>query len=105
MPADIEDMLTRAEVLHTCPYYATRQAVPDSELVVLPYNMLFHKPTRESLGIDLKGHIVICDEAHNVIETVASLNSPEVTLQQVRFHSNQTLTPDVASPISTQTIS
>jgi len=38
-----------------CPYYGSRTALPAAELVVAPYNAIFHKSTREAFGIDLKG--------------------------------------------------
>lgn len=33
--------------------------------MTLPYNLLLSKTAREALGIDLRGHIVIVDEAHS----------------------------------------
>lgn len=45
--------------------------------------MLLHKNTRESLGISLKGNIVIIDEAHNLVEAINSIYSNTVTLAQV----------------------
>ena len=35
------------------------------QLVTLPYNLLLHKTSREVLGIDLRGHVIIVDEAHS----------------------------------------
>jgi len=46
--------------------------------------MLLHKPTRESLGIDVKNNIVIIDEAHNLIDTINNLYSVEVTAAKAR---------------------
>jgi chromosome transmission fidelity protein 1 len=69
------------------------------QLVVLPYQSLFHSPTRESLGISLKGHIVIVDEvflacvcqgshacaqAHNLIESLNEMYSVVLTGCQVQ---------------------
>ena len=42
-----------------CPYYGSRKAVNDAELVLLPYNLLFMKSARESVGINLKNNILI----------------------------------------------
>ena len=39
---------------------------------------------RDSLGLDLRGSVVILDEAHNIIETVSSVHSAQVTGQQVK---------------------
>ena len=51
--------------------------------MVLPYNLLLHKATREACGIKLAGNIVIVDEAHNLTDTISSIHSVEVTMIQV----------------------
>lgn len=35
------------------------------QLVTLPYNLLLKKSAREALGINLKDHIILIDEAHS----------------------------------------
>ncbi|KAH7918788.1 DNA repair helicase [Leucogyrophana mollusca] len=74
-PKDIEDLATAGRNAQTCPYYGSRKAIPQAELVTLPYNLLLQKTAREALGIDLTGQIVIIDEAHNLIPTLLSLSS------------------------------
>jgi len=54
-----------------------------NQLVVLPYNILLHKSTREACGIQLDGNVVIIDEAHNLIDTISSVHSIEITGSQV----------------------
>jgi hypothetical protein len=66
-----------------CPYYAGRAALPGAQLVGLPYAMLLHERTRQSLGIDLKGHVVIVDEAHNLVDALAALHSVTLSLDDV----------------------
>ncbi len=66
-----------------CPYYGARYAIPSAEIVALPYNILFQKETRESFNINLKNQIVIIDEAHNLIDTISSIHSVEITDQHV----------------------
>ena len=51
---DLEQMVTAGRGGSACPYYAARAAVQDAELVVLPYNTLLHKGTREASRICLK---------------------------------------------------
>ncbi|EUC60281.1 ATP-dependent DNA helicase CHL1, partial [Rhizoctonia solani AG-3 Rhs1AP] len=63
-PKDIEDLETLGRHTATCPYYGTRRAIKQAELVTLPYNLLLQKRAREALGIDLTDQIVIVDEAH-----------------------------------------
>lgn len=45
--------------------------------------MLLHKDTRESLGIELQGNIVILDEAHNIIDAINNMYSVELNQIQV----------------------
>ncbi len=71
------------EKKRACPYYGTRAAIASAELVALPYNMLLHKSTRESLGIELKGNIVVVDEAHNLVDAINEMYSTQLSLAQV----------------------
>jgi len=86
---DIEQLVSLGKDLDTCPYYGSRHSVAQSQLVVLPYQMLLHKSTRESLGIKLKGNIVIIDEAHNLIETINSIHSVEIKASQILSSVNE----------------
>ena len=52
-------------------------------LAVLPYNTLLHKPTRDAIGLRLKGSVVIVDEAHNLLDTITHIHSAEVTGRQL----------------------
>ncbi|ORY29962.1 helicase C-terminal domain-domain-containing protein [Naematelia encephala] len=76
---DIEDIVTLGKKTCVCPYYATRKAVKQSQLVTLPYNLLLQKNAREALDIDLTNQIVVIDEAHNLIDTLLSIYSTTVT--------------------------
>jgi chromosome transmission fidelity protein 1 len=61
-----------------CGYYAARQAAKEADILVTPYQSILSEPTREALGITLLNKVVVFDEAHNIMETVASLNSVTV---------------------------
>ena len=82
---DIEDLALVGKRLGVCPYYASRPAVAPAELVTLPYPLLLQKSAREALGISLKGHVVIIDEAHNLMDAVEGICSAQVTLMQLRL--------------------
>uniref|UniRef100_H2Z3N7 Helicase ATP-binding domain-containing protein n=1 Tax=Ciona savignyi TaxID=51511 RepID=H2Z3N7_CIOSA len=79
---DIEEVVKKGRSLEACPYYASRHAVPLTQLVVLPYQTLLHKATREASGIKLKS-VVIIDEAHNLVEALNSMHSCLVTAKQI----------------------
>ncbi|KAF8630963.1 hypothetical protein AX17_005319 [Amanita inopinata Kibby_2008] len=78
-PKDIEDLAEAGRMTGTCPYFGSRRAIPQAELVTLPYNLLLQQNAREALGIDLTGQIVIIDEAHNLIPTLLSLSTTRLS--------------------------
>ena len=55
-----------------CPYFATRQALEDADLIFSPYNYLVDPLIREAMKINLENSIVVFDEAHNIQVTVFS---------------------------------
>ncbi|GIY35770.1 hypothetical protein CDAR_27831 [Caerostris darwini] len=91
---DIEDIVELGRDLKSCPYYATRHVIPDAEIVLLPYNVILHKPTRDAYGIVLKNNILIIDEAHNLVEALNNMYSSEIsgmTLKQTYWQINSYL--------------
>ncbi|KFZ56565.1 Putative ATP-dependent RNA helicase DDX11-like 8, partial [Podiceps cristatus] len=78
---DIEQLVALGRETKACPYYGSRYAIPG--LVVLPYQMLLHEPTRSAAGIKLKDQVVIIDEAHNLIDTITCIHSAEVSGSQL----------------------
>ncbi|KAF5362893.1 hypothetical protein D9758_007152 [Tetrapyrgos nigripes] len=88
-PKDIEDLATAGRLSNVCPYFGSRRAIPQAELVTLPYNLLLSKSSREALGIDLSNQIIIIDEAHNLIPTLLSLSTTRLTLSTLRVSLQQ----------------
>lgn len=80
---DIEQLVTLGKEAGACPYYASRFAIPAAQLVVLPYQMLLHAATRQAAGVRLQGQVVIIDEAHNLIDTITSIHSTDVSGSQL----------------------
>ncbi|TBU40126.1 DNA repair helicase [Dichomitus squalens] len=80
-PKDIEDLYQIGQAADTCPYFGSRRAIPQAQLVLLPYNLLLQKTAREALGIDLTDQVVIIDEAHNLISTLLSLSATRLPLR------------------------
>lgn len=81
---DIEDMGSLGKKIGICPYYALRSAIKPAEIVTLPYPLLLQKSAREALGLSLKGHVVIIDEAHNLMDAIAGIHGVEVSLKQLK---------------------
>ncbi|RAH48401.1 DNA helicase [Aspergillus brunneoviolaceus CBS 621.78] len=67
---DIEDLGNVGKEIGICPYYASRSVIKHSEVA------------REALGLSIKGHIIIIDEAHNLMDAISSIHSATVTLSQ-----------------------
>ncbi|KAI9783641.1 MAG: ATP-dependent DNA helicase chl1 [Candelina submexicana] len=81
---DIEELGTLGKQLSICPYYASRPTIKPSEIVTLPYPLLLQKSAREALHLSLKGHVVIIDEAHNLLDAITNIHSISVSLSQLR---------------------
>lgn len=97
---DIEDMGTVGRALEICPYYASRATIKPSEvrmleydncrslialqIITLPYPLLLQKSARDALGISLKDHVLIIDEAHNLMDAISSVYSVAITQPQLK---------------------
>ncbi|KAL8972408.1 MAG: hypothetical protein Q9183_000569 [Haloplaca sp. 2 TL-2023] len=80
---DIEDLASLGKQIGICPYYSARASIKPSEIVTLPYPLLLQKSAREALGISLKGHVVVIDEAHNLMDAISNIHSITVTQPQL----------------------
>lgn len=81
---DIEEMGSLGRELGICPYYASRDVIKPSEIVTLPYSLLLQKSAREALGISLKGHVVVIDEAHNLMDAISGIYGVSVSMSQLK---------------------
>ncbi|XP_033043040.1 regulator of telomere elongation helicase 1 isoform X7 [Trachypithecus francoisi] len=63
---DIEDLVKSGSKHRVCPYYLSRNLKQQADIVFMPYNYLLDAKSRRAHSIDLKGMVVIFDEAHNV---------------------------------------
>lgn len=86
---DIEELAQLGSELETCPYYGSRQTVRHCQLVTLPYNLLLHSSTRDSLKLVIKDNILLLDEAHNLINSLLQMHSVMLTLPQVELAQDQ----------------
>jgi chromosome transmission fidelity protein 1 len=84
-PMDIEEMRTRGSLDHicACPYYASRAALENADIVLVPYASLIQQKSRDALGLDLGGNVLIIDEAHNLLDTINSTRSCVVTAEEL----------------------
>ncbi|KAH3665564.1 hypothetical protein OGAPHI_003751 [Ogataea philodendri] len=80
---DIEELHDIGSHYKVCPYYGSRKGFEVAEIVSLPYQLLLQKTTRQVLGIDLRDSIVVIDEAHNLLDTISSMNSAQISLSEL----------------------
>lgn len=52
--------------------------------MTLPYPLLLQKSARDALNLSVKGHVVIIDEAHNLMDAIAGIHSVTVSLHQLQ---------------------
>ncbi|XP_054064982.1 Fanconi anemia group J protein isoform X1 [Rissa tridactyla] len=81
---DIEDLVSLGKKLHACAYFAARELMVGADIVFCPYNYLLDPQIRESMEINLKGQVVILDEAHNIEDCARESVSYGVTESQLR---------------------
>eukprot|EP00698_Gefionella_okellyi_P005920 TRINITY_DN1534_c0_g1_i3.p1 TRINITY_DN1534_c0_g1~~TRINITY_DN1534_c0_g1_i3.p1 ORF type:complete len:631 (+),score=83.38 TRINITY_DN1534_c0_g1_i3:451-2343(+) len=95
---DIEDLTTKGSSLNACPFFASRNAALDADLVLCPYSYLMEPQVRSSLGIPLKGSCIIIDEAHNIEDAARNAVSLELSAGQMEAVCQELL--ELRTPLS-----
>uniref|UniRef100_A0A4W2GAV6 Regulator of telomere elongation helicase 1 n=1 Tax=Bos indicus x Bos taurus TaxID=30522 RepID=A0A4W2GAV6_BOBOX len=80
---DIEDLVRSGTKHKLCPYYLSRNLKQQADIIFMPYNYLLDAKSRRAHGIDLKGTVVIFDEAHNVEKMCEEAASFDLTPHDV----------------------
>uniref|UniRef100_A0A8C8B6D0 Regulator of telomere elongation helicase 1 n=1 Tax=Otus sunia TaxID=257818 RepID=A0A8C8B6D0_9STRI len=62
-----------------CPYYLSRNLKQQADIIFMPYNYLLDSKSRRAHNLDLKGTVVILDEAHNVEKLCEESSSFDLT--------------------------
>lgn len=60
--------------------------------MTLPYPLLLQRSARTALGLSVKDHVVIIDEAHNLMDAIAGIHSVTVSLGQLQTAISQLTT-------------
>ena len=55
------------------------------QIVTLPYPLLLQKTAREALDISLHDHVIIIDEAHNLMDAISAMYSASITMRQLEL--------------------
>nr|AAR27232.1 DEAH helicase isoform 6 [Mus spretus] len=80
---DIEDLVKNGSKQKMCPYYLSRNMKQQADIIFMPYNYLLDAKSRKAHSIDLKGTVVIFDEAHNVEKICEESASFDLTPRDV----------------------
>lgn len=75
---DIEELKKEGKKCGGCPFYASRLAQQNAEIVFCPYNYIVDENIRRAMDIDLKDSVVIVDEAHNIEDFCRNAGSVEI---------------------------
>ncbi|XP_039591030.1 regulator of telomere elongation helicase 1 isoform X2 [Polypterus senegalus] len=76
---DVEDLVKNGNKHRVCPYYLSRSLKQQAEIIFMPYNYLLDPKSRKAHNIELKGTVVIFDEAHNVEKMCEESASSDLT--------------------------
>uniref|UniRef100_A0A8C2T1Y0 Regulator of telomere elongation helicase 1 n=1 Tax=Coturnix japonica TaxID=93934 RepID=A0A8C2T1Y0_COTJA len=76
---DIEDLVKNGSKHRACPYYLSRSLKQQADIIFMPYNYLLDAKSRRAHNIDLKGTVIILDEAHNVERLCEESSSFDLT--------------------------
>lgn len=86
---DVEDLCEMGGRARGCPYYAAKALAQDADIVFCPYNYLVDPSVRKSLDIDIKGAVIILDEAHNIEDCARSAASVSLPLHYLQAASEE----------------
>ncbi|XP_057218677.1 regulator of telomere elongation helicase 1 isoform X2 [Triplophysa rosa] len=76
---DVEDLVKIGKKQKVCPYYLSRSLKQHADIIFMPYNYLLDPKSRRAHNIELKGAVVIFDEAHNVEKMCEESTSFDLT--------------------------
>ncbi|CAE8726009.1 unnamed protein product, partial [Polarella glacialis] len=76
---DVEDLGDLGRRLGACPYFLSRAALPNAELVICPYNYVLEPSIASTTGLLEDSCIVIIDEGHNLEDTCCEAGSAYIS--------------------------
>uniref|UniRef100_A0A673JES9 Regulator of telomere elongation helicase 1 n=1 Tax=Sinocyclocheilus rhinocerous TaxID=307959 RepID=A0A673JES9_9TELE len=76
---DVEDLVKTGKKQRVCPYYLSHALKQHADVIFMPYNYLLDPKSRRAHNIELKGAVVIFDEAHNVEKMCEESTSFDLT--------------------------
>ncbi|XP_048006864.1 ATP-dependent DNA helicase DDX11-like [Leguminivora glycinivorella] len=80
---DIEDLVKCGKTLKACPYYASRMALEDAEVVLVSHAGMVSAGARSGFSLKLHNNVLILDEAHGLTTALESAHSAPVSTKQL----------------------
>ena len=81
---DIEDLVRAGTRRKACPYFTARALAVDADLVFCPYNYLVDPVIRASMDIQLRGCVLVFDEAHNIEDVAREAAGVDISLAMLQ---------------------
>ena len=63
-----------------CPFYGSKALAKDADIVFAPYNYISDPLVRKTLPLDLKGAVLVIDEAHNLEDVCMASGSVDIDI-------------------------
>ncbi|XP_065192679.1 uncharacterized protein LOC135823764 isoform X2 [Sycon ciliatum] len=84
---DIEELVTLAKQKKTraCPYFGARELAKGAQIIFCPYNYLIDPLIRKQMDIELRGNVVVLDEAHNIEDSARDAASADVKFDDIEL--------------------
>ncbi|XP_057517001.1 uncharacterized protein LOC130798140 isoform X2 [Amaranthus tricolor] len=89
---DIEDLVKVGKRVKGCSYFAARALADNAHIVFCPYSYIVNPIVRRAMEVDIKGAVLILDEAHNIEDLsrdAGSVDIDEESMQQLQMELGQ----------------
>ncbi|XP_045765578.1 ATP-dependent DNA helicase DDX11 isoform X2 [Maniola jurtina] len=80
---DMEDIVKTGKQLKACPYYASRMALDDAEVVLISHAGIVSSGARSGISLKLQDNILILDEAHGLTAALENAHCAPVSAKQL----------------------
>lgn len=88
---DIEDIVKVGKTVKGCSYFAARSMADDALIVFCPYSYIINPIVRRAMEVDIKGAVLILDEAHNIEDMSREAGSVDVDEDSLQNGARPTL--------------
>ncbi|GFG37048.1 hypothetical protein Cfor_05438, partial [Coptotermes formosanus] len=85
-PWDLEDLVREGRRVKCCPYFTSRDLIATADIVFCPYVYLIDPKIRHTMNLQLRGAVILLDEAHNIEDCCRDAGSYSVSYEDI-FHS------------------